>query len=1153
MAGINVGSVLVDVLPDARGWDARLQEQIRNITAKVKIELDDSGTGIKIDAIKAKLAELGAKSPNIKVDVDTAGAQAKLAAVGAEADRTADKTKRAGSSASGASGGMSALMQAAIGLSPALVPVGAAALGAAAALATLGAAGVAGAGVLTIALTGVTKAVGLLGQQQKAQQAAAAAAGTSAASNAQAIVSAQRQIVSAEMSLGDARRAAANAAVSSSQQVASAQYGLIQADRQERDALVALQSAREAATRQLTSMANSAVDARLAEQQAVLDLQTAITNNSTAQASSTATEQQKAQAALDLQKAQQHLTEAQQASTYAQQDNAKAQKLGVDGAPQVVSAAQNVATAQHNQAQAAQTSANAQRAQADQQIQSAESIRRAQQGVAAAMDQLAAADRKSAGSTSASLAAINAQVSALDPATRKFAEYLRGTWGPTWRQVQAASAGGLLPGLQAGMDAMRSSMPQFLAFIRDISARLGDMASVAGKALSGPFWQGFFAFVSRTAGPALSALGAILGNVARGFAGLWMAFEPIILPMIDGVVTLSKRFADFGEQASTSSGFGKFIDYVKQALPLVGDIVKNLLKAVGEAVAALAPVGIVILRVLDGVAKFLAGKLIPFLAPIVRFIVNELAPVIGRILRKAIDGAHKAFGDIMDAINGNRPQLHQLWDFIKNYLAPVIGTVLWLAFRVVGGVISEVITDIGKLVSAWNWLWGIGKGIGHWFANDFVHFFVGAWRTISSGWDGLVKGIAKLWGNLKHYLMDPVAFIVRYVIDDGLIKAWNWVVGTLHLPGSWHANPMAVPGVPPLMAHGGVIPGYAPGVDSVHAILSPGEGVLVPEAVRGLGGPAAIHAINSQFNTRAGGPRMSGGLAHFDGGGFWSGLANIASDLIPGMAAAKSVSPQLNALMNDPLHAFSDLVKSLMGGLSSAAPMAGMLGDLIGSLAKGAGQAIWNALGSGLGGNASAPAGASVERWRSLVDTVLRLLGQSTALDNGVLALISHESGGNPNAINLTDSNAAAGHPSQGLMQTIPSTFYAYAGPYASLGIMNPMANIYAGVAYALQNYGPGMLAAGGRHNSSGQYIGYDNGGALDPGHHLVYNGTGQTEVVAPRQNFEQMVQAMTSGRSGGAASPDTRAAFHVETMIVPDSQHPAETAAALAFMARTR
>jgi hypothetical protein len=49
--------------------------------------------------------------------------------------------------------------------------------------------------------------------------------------------------------------------------------------------------------------------------------------------------------------------------------------------------------------------------------------------------------------------------------------------------------------------------------------------------------------------------------------------------------------------------------------------------------------------------------------------------------------------------------------------------------------------------------------------------------------------------------------------------------------------------VGPHLQHGGVLPGFQPGVDSIHAMLSPGEGVLNPYAVRMLGS-GWVHAVN---------------------------------------------------------------------------------------------------------------------------------------------------------------------------------------------------------------------------------------------------------------------------------------------------------------------
>lgn len=61
------------------------------------------------------------------------------------------------------------------------------------------------------------------------------------------------------------------------------------------------------------------------------------------------------------------------------------------------------------------------------------------------------------------------------------------------------------------------------------------------------------------------------------------------------------------------------------------------------------------------------------------------------------------------------------------------------------------------------------------------------------------------------------------------------------------ADPFRIPG--PGGADGMVVPGYAPGHDIVNAVLAPGEGVLIPEAVRGIGGSAGVYAINSAFRS----------------------------------------------------------------------------------------------------------------------------------------------------------------------------------------------------------------------------------------------------------------------------------------------------------------
>jgi hypothetical protein len=112
-----------------------------------------------------------------------------------------------------------------------------------------------------------------------------------------------------------------------------------------------------------------------------------------------------------------------------------------------------------------------------------------------------------------------------------------------------------------------------------------------------------------------------------------------------------------------------------------------------------------------------------------------------------------------------------------------------------------------------------------------------------------------------------------------------------------------------------------------------------------------------------------------------------------------------------------------------------------------------------------------VDGW---IAQALQILDLPQTLAPSVKRIIMKESGGNPRAINNWDSNARRGTPSQGLMQTIPTTFKAYVHPdLKNRPITDPVANITAGVRYMIDNYGMKTLQAGGRTNSAGNYVGY--------------------------------------------------------------------------------
>jgi broad specificity phosphatase PhoE len=109
-------------------------------------------------------------------------------------------------------------------------------------------------------------------------------------------------------------------------------------------------------------------------------------------------------------------------------------------------------------------------------------------------------------------------------------------------------------------------------------------------------------------------------------------------------------------------------------------------------------------------------------------------------------------------------------------------------------------------------------------------------------------------------------------------------------------------------------------------------------------------------------------------------------------------------------------------------------------------------IGGGGGRGRAANTAGGLNAW---LTRALRITGHYSAANLEALrGRAMQESDGDPKAINNTDSNAAAGHPSQGLLQTIPETFAQYREPGLRGGILNPVANAAAAINYMFDRYG---------------------------------------------------------------------------------------------------
>jgi hypothetical protein len=267
----------------------------------------------------------------------------------------------------------------------------------------------------------------------------------------------------------------------------------------------------------------------------------------------------------------------------------------------------------------------------------------------------------------------------------------------------------------------------------------------------------------------------------------------------------------------------------------------------------------------------------------------------------------------------------------------------------------------------------------------------------------------------------------------------------------------------------------------------------------------------------------------------WSAYGNVPGRAVPGhfnhlhiamspadIGRSGSAIGNIGYLMKSWGEVYNELFKKPIDGLGSGA---GMPKNGIGYLGQGMGKQIgkhaavfakkqfdklkkeFEAL---LAINASGnPDAAGAQQWAGVASQALKMLKLPQSWLKPLLTLIQRESGGNPRAVNRTDSNAARGTPSMGLMQTIGPTFNAYKYPGHS-NILAPLDNILAGLRYIKARYGS-IFKVQQAVGSSPR--GYKNGGWAQPGWNFMH----EPELALNSAQGKALEKRIEGGGSGGS------------------------------------
>ncbi|MCK2200476.1 phage tail tape measure protein [Corynebacterium callunae] len=277
-------------------------------------------------------------------------------------------------------------------------------------------------------------------------------------------------------------------------------------------------------------------------------------------------------------------------------------------------------------------------------------------------------------------------------------------------------------------------------------------------------------------------------------------------------------------------------------------------------------------------------------------------------------------------------------------------------------------------------------------------------------------------------------------------------------------------------------------------------------------GAGLLELIHSPFNNN-----IKNGQSVGDGFGFY-GAGTMAAHrnhvhIAAGSPLAGGGSGGVMGVLSGAVNFVGDQAKKLWDGIIGAVPKfegTGQIAALPGAFLTKTATSAWDFIKEKVGsiGAFNGDPGAGVEQWRPLVEKVLAAKGFSVDLTDTVLRRMNQESGGNSQAINNWDSNAAAGIPSKGLMQVIDPTFAANADPGYS-DIWDPESNIRASMNYAIGRYGS-LPAA---YNREG---GYHNGGLAGWGQGILKKTAIEPEMVLDPEMTKAFISWMDVGKNIG-------------------------------------
>lgn len=602
------------------------------------------------------------------------------------------------------------------------------------------------------------------------------------------------------------------------------------------------------------------------------------------------------------------------------------------------------------------------------------------------------------------------------------------------------------------------------------------------------------------------------------------------------------------------------MDIYKNWLVPFGEMMGSMLGAVGAAFQLLWDIAyLLVLKPLGEAIGFLWENWVkPIFNLIWQIITEVVAPVFLSLWQNVIS---PTFGFISAIFTTTWAVMKTIFDAIFQIITFVVAPVFqWLYDKV----ISPVFGWIGdKISTVWNdTIKPIFDALGSYISETVAPVFAAA-----------VELIGNIWGALLDFLRTPIRLAIEYVVNKGLIGAFNWLAE--RVPGMTKLDEVAIPaglqpgGIAPVKnpmvgqsgslafgsrggayADGGILPGYSPGRDNHRFVsdtglvldLAGGEPVLRPEAGAVLGkdwvdgiNQAARVGGTGGVSSFLGGYAKGGMLPKMSGGSledFFSAIGDVWGDATN--AIGKFASSASSFIAN-PADSLAKVVKQA----GAEQGLTGFLGeagigialkplDAISKWVKGLFGDDVSADGRSRGGTFS-DSGANPMGYQAQIAALHAQFPNARVTSSyrpgAVTAVGTKSYHGLGRAIDIEPNRAIA----QWLFNTYPNSRELIHTPMGAMQIQGgkPFSNFAPITKSQHYNHIHWAMARGGMvpdfrngRDAGGAIVPnlFDTGGDVHPGYQLIANQTGKTESLLTDQMMAEVRAGARANREGGGA-----------------------------------